>query len=81
MLKDNIQKGNKCKAAGIEIFKQLESQGIIMVSCIIQWNDDKTDFIINITIHISEKNNNHKLPASHKGFKIKYQYTEIPQLY
>jgi len=80
MSKDNKKRMEKCKAAGMEIFDQLESQGIEMVGCGVGWADDGNDFIVKMWMHVNERKKGHVLPADNKGFRINYEYMDYPQL-
>jgi hypothetical protein len=80
MQRDNQKRIDECKTAAMEIFNQLESQGIQMVGCGVGWADDDSDFVVKMMIHISEKKKGHVLPVDNKGFQIDYEYMDFPQL-
>ena len=79
MSEDKTKRMKACEIAGMEIFHQLESQGIKMVGCVVGWADDGTEFVVKMMIHSNEEDKGYDLPVANKGFQIDYEYIDYPQ--
>ena len=75
----SMKRLEECKRAARDLNDYMESRSIAICSCGAKWLEDESDYFIELTLHVSEKNKNYDLPKSSQGFQVRCEYEEYAQ--
>lgn len=78
------ERAELCKSAGLEVFNELVLRGIHVIHHGVGATDDSTaddiEYVILITLHISEKSKKYDLPNKNGEFQILYFFRDYPSV-